>query len=661
MHKKQHAHLANPKAETSHIWLLACCITAVYFGISYILYANYAYTGLDLAIFNNTFWNTTQGNLFEFSFHGSTYLGDHASFFILILAPFYAAITHPLMLLFLQASAIGIGIIPFNALAKKVLNKKNDRTVALTAYIFSVGIASTSLSEFHMLSFFIPLALTTYYFYHTRNFTWFIVFFIISLTIREDIALTMWVFSLLAIIDKKSLKWKAFPFIFSILYGYMAFATVENASGSTYKFLFHYGHLGASFQEIIQNAFTNPLIFLSALQFPLIITFAFYLLVPVLFIPLFSKKHLLFLIPPSLQFGLAQTGILAIIQTHYLALFAPFLLIATLFGYQKITHTYFKEKRDKKILMIFFVCIGCASHIGLSGMGNIKNASFISKNQVKKSFYAEGVHRSNNYKSVASALGTLPHTSTRKNIYPWTYILKGKQQYTQKTISTPQSDFLILDSFESLLHQHFFDKNHNIKNEYYLPRNKRIELIEHYFASNKLGVELFADEFALFSKNAQKQLITRHKSGSTDILSKNDEIAIHTITTLPEKTLLLNTHTVTVLPVQIEYSALTEPKEYDLRLKIKDANNLPITDKIIPLTYSTYPTDLWKKGEYVTVDYQFIIPEHFFEAKNTLSISLVRIGNSEIYNTIGGIEYQLDISKEYEEITITDSITYQKN
>ena len=64
--------------------------TLFFSAISIWKYDNFLYNGLDLAIFNQVFFNTTNGNLFGLTIHPHSYLGDHFAPLILLLAPLYS-------------------------------------------------------------------------------------------------------------------------------------------------------------------------------------------------------------------------------------------------------------------------------------------------------------------------------------------------------------------------------------------------------------------------------------------------------------------------------------------------------------------------------------------------------------------------------------------
>ena len=98
------------------ILLFSANIIKLYYGL---------YNGLDLAISNQVFWNSINGNLFESSIQPPSYLAYHFAVFNLFILPFYKIIPSPLTLLFIQTIFLAIAAFPLYGIAKKYLNKKN--------------------------------------------------------------------------------------------------------------------------------------------------------------------------------------------------------------------------------------------------------------------------------------------------------------------------------------------------------------------------------------------------------------------------------------------------------------------------------------------------------------------------------------------------------
>ncbi|NCF75504.1 MAG: DUF2079 domain-containing protein [Xanthomonadaceae bacterium] len=374
------------------LWLFIFLYTLFFSLISFWKYKNFLYNGLDLAIFNQVFFNTSEGRLFEFSIHPHLYLGDHFSLFILFLAPLYAFFKSPIFLLFLQSLILGLASWPIFLITKNVFKKQDDRfLIALTSalvFLLNPIIWNINLFDFHILSFAIFFLLFAFYFWQEKRFLWFVIFLILALTVREDVSLVVFMFGILPLLEiknlkeakfmsfprrresrrmdsrlrgndiinyfrfftiqKNNLKWIFSPIVMSLFWFFVSAKIISYFNpASSYKFLVYYQWLGKSnnFLDLILNIFKNPLAaFLHLFVFGNLVTF-FGFLLSFIFFPLFAGKYLLLAIGVFVQIFLssANEGDL-ILQTHYAALFLPALSIASIYGLKN-----FLEIRKKKI------------------------------------------------------------------------------------------------------------------------------------------------------------------------------------------------------------------------------------------------------------------------------------------------------------------------
>ncbi len=106
---------------------IALGVAAAYFilysALSVLRHESYHSFGFDLGLFDQVFWNTTQGRPFESTMSQAlpvphSLLGDHFSPVFLLLMPFYLAFPHPETLLVIQTFALALGAWPVYLLAK---------------------------------------------------------------------------------------------------------------------------------------------------------------------------------------------------------------------------------------------------------------------------------------------------------------------------------------------------------------------------------------------------------------------------------------------------------------------------------------------------------------------------------------------------------------
>src|ERR1700731_5492111 len=102
---------------------LALAYFILYSVLSVLRHTTYHSFGPDLGIFDQVFWNTTQGRFFESTMslgqaEPHSYLADHFSPIYLFLVPAYALIPRPETLLVIQTLFLALGVWPIYLLAR---------------------------------------------------------------------------------------------------------------------------------------------------------------------------------------------------------------------------------------------------------------------------------------------------------------------------------------------------------------------------------------------------------------------------------------------------------------------------------------------------------------------------------------------------------------
>ena len=275
-------------------------------------FSRFYYDNLDLAIFNQIFFNTLHGDLFAATIHPPSYLTDHFSPLILLLAPLYALMPAPPMLLILQTIAIAATAFVLYAIARLLLPKQRTWLALVPAVLWLLNptVQNMNAFEFSMIPFAIVFLLCAIWAYLSRKPIFFTVFLLLALNAREDVLFVVFFLSIFAFLDKRSWFWKLFPAGLAVLWASIAFTTIAAVSPlGSYKFLIYYGWLGGSDTFHVFLAFlTHPIAVLahqftfSNLEFILGITFPFFFLV---FLP---SRYYLLLAAPLAQLWLADYG-----------------------------------------------------------------------------------------------------------------------------------------------------------------------------------------------------------------------------------------------------------------------------------------------------------------------------------------------------------------
>ncbi|MDD3888037.1 MAG: DUF2079 domain-containing protein [Patescibacteria group bacterium] len=523
----------------SIILILAIIIYIAFFTTLCLLkYSNFLYQGLDLSIINQVFHNLANFNSFSSAIQNQSYLGDHFSPIIILLLPFYYFFQSPKTLLILQTIILSLGAIPVYLIAKEKLRNKNLALIISIIFLCNPALHSINLYEFSFLSFAVFLLLITYYFFQKKMFRCFIFLVFLCLLVREDLSLIMFMFGIYALLKKRSLKWVLPPIIISIIYFLLSLKIISYFNvDHVYKFLIHYSWLGNSIINLIANFFLKlPQVLLHFLNLENLI-FILYLLIPVFFLPIFGKKTLIFFVPILLQFGLANSGFKGIFFTHYLALFIPFIFIATIYGLSRIlslirlmpsriqsSKTSQKITPGKKeyIFIIFLlIFITIASNIGFSPSYNLSKKLINldqqeSKNKQSLINEIPKCQCSKNY--ILATNDFLPALSNNENLYATFYLIKGKKQYSDQDYNIPKLNYALIN------YEQFYK---SCQNQEQLSNNKKIckqgiKRLKKVLVENKLKPKIVIDNNIFYSNNYQlNNSLQKEESDIIINLSKN--------------------------------------------------------------------------------------------------------------------------------------------
>ncbi|MCX6739854.1 MAG: DUF2079 domain-containing protein [Candidatus Parcubacteria bacterium] len=469
---------------TKITWILMLFFVIFIFAICLFKYFTYKYICLDLAIYNQVFFNSMHGRWFEFSFHGASYLGDHFEIIIFFLVPFYSLIPHPLTLVFMQACFMALTVIPLFLICQKHLSPKNTFFI-ICLYLFNPLILYQSIFEFHILPLLTFFVLFAFYFYDQNKLKPFIIFCALALLVREDVSFIIFMFGVLAILDKKKIYWILTPLIASTAYFFSAlkissyFANAEN-----YKFLVYYSWLGNSLQEILANFF---------LRFPDVLKHifsncthyeaAFCLIVFFLLLPLFRPKYLLLCLGPALEFVLGPNTGTVFIRAHYNSLLLPAFFIAAIFGLKKLSSSRKFIDLCREFFQLPYILLTVALSYNFIFQSPL--LPFI------KSLYAtdyQEVHRKTEFlKKIAAGENVmttnefLTPLSSRPGLYYALYGFLNKRQYKMGDYPLPDDLPYIFFNYDTFIYyEHAYANGKTFKEDFYLGDDRLRDLLANY-------------------------------------------------------------------------------------------------------------------------------------------------------------------------------------
>lgn len=257
------------RAEPWIVFAVAAVYFLLYSVLSILRHVTYHSFGPDLGIFDQVFWNTTQGRFLESTMslvqaEPHSYLADHFSPVFLLLMPAYALIPRPEMLLVIQTLFLALGVWPLYLLARLKLRPGFDRLVWVLVYFLFLPVAFINLFDFHELALAVlPLGFALYFLEKGRP-----GLFLLSLTstflIKEELPLVGVGFGAYILLAKRD--WKLG---LGVLAGSLAvFLAVVRViipafGGGSYAYFarrleYRYAELGTTPQQIIANALADP-------------------------------------------------------------------------------------------------------------------------------------------------------------------------------------------------------------------------------------------------------------------------------------------------------------------------------------------------------------------------------------------------------------------
>ncbi|MFA6099124.1 MAG: DUF2079 domain-containing protein [Patescibacteria group bacterium] len=596
-------------------------------------YLSYGYNAIDLAIYNQVFYNSAHGHLFQFSIHPHSYLGDHFELFIILLLPFYYFFQSPLTLLFLQTLFLGLAAWPLYLLARTILNRHWSLILA-AAFLINPFIWNMNFFEFHILPFAIFFLLFAFYHYKKNNFLQFCFIAGISLLIREDVSLVILMFGILALIEKRSLKWILTP----LLAGGIWFITAFQLTGyfnnyGSYKFLALYNWLGETPAEIIKNLFLNPWLVLKN-----IFTFnnlfsVLGLLLPLAALPVFKLKYLLPAALIWIQLFLLQASPTIMLETHYAALIIPFLFISAIYGLHRVLQSknrsllkklpYFPSKTIYLTIIIIAFLYSWVTFSPL--ITATRGFLFGQADNARQIIGDEQIKLIDNNESVVSSYAYLAPLSGRTQLYSLHYAFEGKKQYSDQAYRIDQPiDKMIVDYHDFVIY-YLQSQGHGVESLQYSTGAGRIAgLIE----KNNLGLKKIIDNTAVYEKNyAPTEKLTEELDVAPEKMIKINQSEGENLILLGwEYSNAENLSGYQILPLSLYWQAANKiADDYKLKISVTDEKNKVVLEKFYPLGYGLLPTSQWPTDKIIQTNYWFALPEKMNLADHRVSLQTVRL------------------------------------
>ncbi|MCE2532329.1 MAG: DUF2079 domain-containing protein [Acidimicrobiia bacterium] len=364
-------------------WIMALAGGAVLAGLA-LTRAHSLQAGTELALFNQSIWQVSEGFRPQSTLVGGDYLARNGAFIIYPLSVLVRWLPITTTVLVVQASALALGIVPLWRIARRRADLKVAPAAAVAlAYAAYAALHNANLSGFHPETLAVPALLGAVYYGLGARWTPFGVLVAVVLACRSELGWMVLVLgvvlatelrpratgtedlerqhslwrvparvgrSLLAISGRHSRTALIWAFV-GLLWSLLATETIQPLlAGGEFPHLARYAEYGdSSTADVIWGILRQPHVFLGNLvtqeNFVLMVT----LLAPVLFLPLVELRYLM----PAVPFFVVQLASDA--PQALLAETVPvavFVLVATTFALRRAGAMLVRRVRVNRRLVV---------------------------------------------------------------------------------------------------------------------------------------------------------------------------------------------------------------------------------------------------------------------------------------------------------------------
>lgn len=419
--------------------------------------------GLDLAIYQQVFWQTSHGVPFGFTIHPHAYLGDHAEFAIVPLSLLFRILgSTPLALITLQAVALALGALPLYRIAVRRLGPAVALAISV-GYLIQPLVWNAALFEFHLLPFAVPLVFMAIEAYLGRRFWPFVLWVVAASTMREDVALVGLGFAVLALLERRPVRWWLPVGLGSLGWVMAALAVTRffNPDG-TYKFLAFYHALGDTPLAVLLSPFLRPVAFVQSVFSVDNLLLLAGLLLPFGLLPLAAPR---FLIPTTFiaaQLFLPAFSPDVVLLSHYPSLLLPFLFLATIEGIRRIREGTGWTSRirwvarllqDRTIAAVLIIVVWIYSSVTLGPVVPLLQEARRNPGP-ERVLRAEALAQVPTDAGVVASYNVLTDVASRPAVASLHYVFQGHRQYSEVPYELPaDTNTVVMDTRDALWYQ----------------------------------------------------------------------------------------------------------------------------------------------------------------------------------------------------------------
>jgi uncharacterized membrane protein len=297
---------------------------------------------LDLGYYVQVVWSIAAGHGAYVTLPPMHAWGDHFSPVLYLLAPLGRWAPGGTALVIAQTLIFAAGGVALYGLAARRLGTLpggEQAAVGLALlYLVNPSLHGVNLRDIHPQAFTIPLVIAAALAFDTRRYGWCAAALALTLGGREDCAVAVVGFGIwLALARGRRLAGGLVAaFAVAILYVDVTWV-MPYFRGSPYPHLHRYGHLGSSLGDILVTLVFRPRRWLAVVVTVKKLVYLGALLAPFGFLPLLAPRTLAAALPGLAMNLLSLDPILVNYRSQYTSLILPFLALAAVDGYARLT------------------------------------------------------------------------------------------------------------------------------------------------------------------------------------------------------------------------------------------------------------------------------------------------------------------------------------
>ena len=354
-----------------------------------------------------------------------------------LLLPFYMIFRRPEFLLAAQAAVCFSGVIPILLICKKQRFDGLLTIIISGVFLCYPAFTGACFYDFHENFFLVPFILWLLYFLDKNSLAGTVIFGLLMLSVKEDAGLYVIFIALYALFNKKIKFSRALVLLIIGVGGFLAVTSLIDATGEGIKISRYRNYLYGeqeSLKDVIINVIKNPTFFFSSLLSEEKLLFVLQMFLPLLFIPIRTRKLSdWFLIAPLVLINLAtEYKYQANISFQYV--FGSGALLLFLF----VKNLKYSKKKTKAAAAAFM-----ASAICLVG-NNMPKFRYIDRLNADPDYYAaarEVLSEIPRDKVIYSNTYFTPFLYDCKEVYMYPF-----DYYKNELLTDTYADYYLLDS-----------------------------------------------------------------------------------------------------------------------------------------------------------------------------------------------------------------------